>query len=307
MLQRKYALGLVLAVLGFTAAASGAETLESVEKKITEQLGKYKTLRLKSKLTSNVQTEAVKMKTMADSVAEYARRPGGKWVSRTESATKISRKIGDNAEEKDEAKVLSIYDGESFYVLTEMPKQKSAMKMQPDPKSNVNPLDGKGLFNLLHEYYDVKLLPDESVDGQAVYVIEATPKKRDNADGNQGKVLSYYDKKTGVAIKSVMYDKAGKVTGTSMTTDVKPDVDIPADRFVFKAPPGVEVMDMTKMAAAASQSAEKEAKESEASSEPAKDKETKEQPATPEAPKEKETKPKDTKKPLKGLLDRLKP
>ncbi len=57
--------------------------------------------------------------------------------------------------------------------------------------------------------------------------------------------LTWYDKSTGVCLKSVSKDDKGKVVSTSVTTDVKIDPSIAADRFVFKAPDGVAVSDMT--------------------------------------------------------------
>ncbi len=56
----------------------------------------------------------------------------------------------------------------------------------------------------------------------------------------------YFDKATGVMVKSVSKNVAGKVTMESLTTDLKVNSSISADRFVFTAPEGVEVMDLTK-------------------------------------------------------------
>lgn len=292
------------ALLGFTVAASGAETLESVEKKIAEQLAKHKTLCFKSKSTSDIQTAGMKMKMTAASTNEFARRPENKWVSRTESKTSTARAIGDEKEEKEDATTLAIFDGQFMYVLTEMPKQKTAMKMKPDPKSSINPLDGKAMFEQLHKDYDLKLLPDETVDGKDTYAIEAVAKKREEAGEVFAKVVNCYDKKTGVAVKSVVYDKAGKVMTTSTTTDIKTDADIPADRFVFKAPPGVEVMDMTKLDVTQTEAAAQEGKQAKESSSEAKPQESKQEPVKEQAPKEE--KPKESKKPpIKGLLDKL--
>ena len=306
MTQRKLALGLTAAILGFTATAYGAETLESVEKKIADQFTKYKTLRLKQKSTSEMQTDQIKMKVTSESTSEYARRPANKWASRIEAKMKTVRKVGDQKEEKEDSSMLSVYDGQFAYTLTEVPNYKSAVRSKPDPKHNMNPLDGKALLDLMHKDYNCKLLPDETLDGKDAYVIEATAKKPSEAPGVPVRFVSWYEKKTGVAIKTVTYDKAGKAVSTTITTAVEPDADIPADRFVFKTPPGVKLADAAEPVTAENQPTAKEQEQPKESPASPKADEAKEQP-TKEEPKKEEAKPKDSKKAIKGLFDKLKP
>ena len=56
----------------------------------------------------------------------------------------------------------------------------------------------------------------------------------------------YYCKKTGIQLKSVDLNLAGEVVRERVVTDLKVNEDIPADRFVFKPPPGIKVVDHTK-------------------------------------------------------------
>jgi outer membrane lipoprotein-sorting protein len=43
-----------------------------------------------------------------------------------------------------------------------------------------------------------------------------------------------------------VFETGGKKISSTVTTDFKLNAEIPADRFAFKAPAGVEMMDLTK-------------------------------------------------------------
>ena len=49
-----------------------------------------------------------------------------------------------------------------------------------------------------------------------------------------------------MSVKNVSYNGDGKVTSTTITTEVKIDEKVDPSQFVFKAPPGVTVQDLTK-------------------------------------------------------------
>jgi outer membrane lipoprotein-sorting protein len=135
-----------------------------------------------------------------------------------------------------------------MYTISDVGGQKMAMKMKPSPEmAGADPLNSESAFKAMGKDFNLKVLPDAAVDGKDAWVIEATPKDSKNAE-MMTKMVTYYDKKTGLPIKSVGYGKDGKVVNTMTISDIKTNADIPADRFVFKAPPGVEVMDMTKVA-----------------------------------------------------------
>ena len=205
-----------------------------------------------------------------------------------ESKSSGTTKIGDQAETKTETKTLMIADGEFCYTLSETAGQKMAMKMKLDPSKNNTSKEG---FEQMHKDYNLKLLPDEKIDGKEVYVIEATPKKAKPDTTEVSKF--FYAQETGVLVKSVMESKGeqSKSTITSLMSDVKPNADIKPERFVFKAPEGVMVMDMTKIDTAP-------AVETAPAEEPAA-KEQEEKKAEPEAaPKEEK---KEDKKPKIGL------
>ena len=234
----------LVAGLVFSGAARAADTLEDIEKKILAQAEKNKTLSARTATSSEIEATGMRMKSKAEGTYEVARR-GEKTLLRMESKSSGTTKIGDQPETKSEDKSLVIADGEFYYTLTETAGQKMAMKMKLDPsKSSVTSKEG---FDQMHKNYNLKLLPDEKIEGQEVYVIEATPKKAQPDTTELNKY--YYAKETGVLVKAVTESKGeqSKSKVTFSLSEVKPNADIKPERFVFKAPEGVAVMDMTKI------------------------------------------------------------
>jgi outer membrane lipoprotein-sorting protein len=295
--------------VGCLATVALGATLESVEKEIAEKSLAHKSMQFKMTMLQDITTEEMKMKSTSDSTMEYMQK-GNTWNFRMESKTVGTQQVKGQPEQKDESRVLSICDGQFVYTLTESKDQKTAMKTKIDPKQNT--MDAKALFDVLHEDNNIKLLPDETVDGKAVYVIEATPKKAEE-NSLYSKSLYYYQKDTGISVKYAAYDKAGKPVMTWTATDIRLDVDIPADRFVFKAPEGVQVMDMTQTqqesTASTSTPPDTTKEETNKSAQPeqkekADQKEKEEKPADAQAKDAKKDKKED--KGAKGILNKIK-
>jgi hypothetical protein len=118
------------------------------------------------------------------------------------------------------------------------------MKMKLPEKVNT-PV--KDMFTELRKDNELKLLPDEKVDGKAAYVIEATPKRP--VPDTTTAIKLYYRRDDGVMVKTMTSMKSPqmKMTSTAEMTDIKLNPDVKPERFVFKAPDGVEVQDMTKL------------------------------------------------------------
>ncbi len=244
MMRRAVGMAAVV-ILGCVLSARAAETVESLQKKIGEQTGKYKTLQYNVHMV----TEGAGMPKSVGDGQFQAIRKGDKSLTRMETRSRMTFKAGDQ-EQTQEYTSTMINDGEYIYTLNDAAGQKMAMKMKPDPRMAGNdPLNSEAAFMAMTKDFNVKVLPDAAVDGKDAWVLELTPKDKDKGGNNPlSRMVTWYDKKTGLPIKSVGYDKDGKVLNTMTISDVKTNVSIPADRFVFKAPPGVEVMDMTKAA-----------------------------------------------------------
>lgn len=260
----------LVALLGVQGLALG-ETLESVEKALAEKMAARKTLKFKQKTRSDMKTPEMRLQVDADSVVTYARKPENGWASRIESKTRTVHTMKDQPETKQDGKMLTIADGKHMYILTETPEVTSAMKQKLDGLTALNPFDVKAQFAEQRKQFDLKLMPDEKIEGVECYAIESVPKK-DGPNAEQmaavfSRAVNYYDKKTGVSVKGLVYDKDGKVTTTTVTSDVTFDEAVADDQFVFKAPPGVEVVDMTQM----QQEAQGQTEQAQATEAPAQD------------------------------------
>lgn len=285
-----------LGIMLLTIPAMAADTIESVKKAWIEQVDKTKSVTFK--MTSKSEIEMGAMKTKMDSEGNMEmERKDGKVKFRSEMKMKTSQ----GSDPAQDSKMLSVCDGEFIYILNDMPQMKSAMKQKAD--KNMATL-GKEQWESLEKDNDLKLLPDEKVDGKDCWVIEATPKKKASPD-DKSKVQMWYGKDSGLSLKSTSYDAAGKQTSVTTITDVKLNVDIPADHFVFKAPEGVQVIDMTNMGGdkPADAKADEPKKDAPKADEPKKDEPKKDEPKKDE-PKKDEPKKDEPKKPpvkLPGL------
>lgn len=227
----------LLASLGLGALlavpALAEQKLEDVTKAISEANAKVKSY------TAKMKTEAEMMgNKMTSEMTMEIMRKDGKILSHTE--TKGQMQMG---ETKMEQNATSVCDGEFIYVLSESMGQKNAMKMKYDPKQTG---DAESMLKEYTKQYDVKLLADEKVGDVDCYALEG--KAKDGAAaGGPAKQNLYFCKKTGILMKATGFDKDGKQMMSATTSDLKLDAEIKKERFEFKAPEGVQVMDMTNM------------------------------------------------------------
>ena len=166
-------------------------------------------------------------------------RKGDTVLVRMEMSATMTQSFGGQTQEVKSTSTM-INDGKFMYTMSDNDGQKSAMKMKAPEVSAGGIREG---FQACGRTSRSKVLPEETVAGHDCVVVEAVAKQ---TEGNpMVKQLNYFAKDLGMAIKTVGYDKDGKVTFTSETTDIKVGADVSPDRFVFQAPPGVEVMDMS--------------------------------------------------------------
>ena len=222
---------LVCLLLVFSSGVLAAETLESVEKQIIARWSKLTSLTAKTTMVMNMQG----MSMTSEGTIECMKR-GDKELLRMEMTMKQSM----GGQSKDTAMSV-IMDGEYVYNMTEMMGHKRAMKQKPD--SFRGAVGGKRVFEDLKREHELKLLPDEKVDGQAVFVIKATPKGAKPKPYTNSK--NFFAKDTGIMVKMIGVDAGGNEVMTMTVSDVKRNPEIDPDRFVFKAPEGVQVMDVT--------------------------------------------------------------
>jgi outer membrane lipoprotein-sorting protein len=239
-MKRLVACGLGVAVVLLSSGAVLADTLETVEKTIVEKAANTQSQQARITTMQRMQTPQMSYDSQGETTYEFLKK-GDKWLSRTESKTTSSSSVA-GKEHKQNTTMLVIDDGEFVWTLSEMDGQKSVMKSRSE--ANRALLTDKAYFDNLRKDFELKLLPDETVDGRATWPIQATP-RQPAAEGMIAMLLNYFDKETGVCIKTVGKDSSGKEVMTSVTKDIKVNPTLAADRFVFKVPEGVAVMDMT--------------------------------------------------------------
>ena len=234
-----------MCILGLFSANVSAESIDDVKKKIHDKLSSYKTMQFKTKTTTDMTNEQFSMKSDSTSNIEAAKK-GDKVLSRMEMTTKGETKFSGQSQKTDSNMVV-VCDGDYIYTYSDAQGMKSATKQKVDKNNFTNFFDHMNSWKQMEQTHTFKLAPDETVDGKPCWVIESNMKNAPAGMPAQGKSLSYYDKSTGISLKSVAYDDKGKVTTTSTTTDIKLDGSIPPDKFVFKAPAGVEVVDQAEL------------------------------------------------------------
>jgi outer membrane lipoprotein-sorting protein len=238
-MTRRVGLFLVAGVAcGFAVHVVRAEDLAAVEKHIADAWAKHHSLTAKINMTTSMGMGDSKMEGKGEGSIEFLRK-GDKLYLRQELKNTIAQPGSPDA--KMETSTQTIVDGENAWQLSEMMGQKSAVKSNIDPRMTTDP---KAFFAEFSKDNELKLLPDETVDGKKTYVIEMTPKEK--TPGATYKTACYFDRDAGFVIKTVTLGPDNKPSVVMTYSDVKYDVDIPMDHFKFTPPPGVEVQDMTK-------------------------------------------------------------
>ncbi|MBL0928025.1 MAG: outer membrane lipoprotein carrier protein LolA [Phycisphaerales bacterium] len=213
------------------------EDLAAVEKKIGEAFAKVKSAKAKLTLTQDMKMGEMSMQGKGNGTIEFVR-DGDKLKSRMELKNAQNMKMGES-ENKSESEVLQITDGQFNWVLSSSAGQKQAMKTKADSNSSADP---STMLGQMKKDSDVVLAADETIDGRKVWVLEATP-KQPNPMISKNRV--YFCQETGMLVRLESLDKDNKAINTMSFSDLEVNPTIAADRFVFTAPEGVTVQDMT--------------------------------------------------------------
>lgn len=305
----------LVAVLN-VACVHAADELDAIEAKMKALWDGFTSLSYDSVTKMDNSTDQFTYKMDSTGTNEMAKAGEKKWKMRSDSKTLTVQKIAGQPETKSES-ITQIYsDGETMYNYTESQGAKNATKVKIPKES---PDVSESFIKTMRPHYDLKLLPEETVEGMPCWVIQATPKQAE-ARANGGTMKYCISKDNGMTVLMEMKDAAGKVMSVTTIKNVKVNPTIAADRFVFTAPPGVVVQDadaLNAQAKAAQEAAQAQAAEAQkkndeaakkeepaktetatAKEEPAKTEPAKTETAKTEEPKKKEEK-KDTKTKIK--------
>lgn len=228
----------IFALAGLPAFSE--QTLETVEKEVDALWSKI------NSFTANITTDAavpmgpLEMKTRAAGTVECLKQ-GDKSLFRLDIINKISGlPVGG------EQKVLSVFDGQHVYSQVDMMGMTQAVKMVPDGK-NQGPAAGGSMFAAFREQGEVKLLPDGTVNGKPVYIVEITPNEDVKASAPMAisKMRAYISKELGLQLKMEVLGENGEPMSTTVYDNIAINVALSPERFVYTAPEGVKVQEKT--------------------------------------------------------------
>lgn len=140
-------------------------------------------------------------------------------------------------------KILKIYDGEFLYELQEMHAGAVAHKRRARPGA-VQFIGGEHLIAQIHRYDDVRLLDDQIMGEEVMYVY------RTSKDGGRIRADYYIHQRTGLLHILILADDDRGFTSRTTFNEFYLNGFIPKDRFEFKVPEGVEIKDLTQSVSA---------------------------------------------------------
>ncbi len=140
-----------------------------------------------------------------------------------------------------QSSISIVSNGLLVFTLTENLTEKTAVKNLSEPTQSFAAC--KAFFDSLFRENYVQLLPDEKLDGKEVWVIESKPKTPKRIQ--PAKTVNYILKDCGLRVKTTGHDQNGVRVQLSLLSEIKLDTPLKPDRFVFSAPKGVRVVDLT--------------------------------------------------------------
>lgn len=215
-----------------------ADDLEAVEKRIVEAWGKHKSMTAKITTANHMQAGDTTIDAKGEGTIETARE-GDKQFIRMELKNTMVRKTGEQESKMDQPTTV-IADGEFAYTTSEAMGRPMVVKTKIDSTMTGEP---KAILDQFRKLYELKLMPEETLDGRKVFVIAGTPKEKAPVPGAPVKMVLNFDQEHGVLLKAAGLAEDGKPMSTMAYSDVKFDVKLDPDRFKFKAPEGVEIID----------------------------------------------------------------
>lgn len=212
-----------------------ADTIEQLQKKLAGSYAKVHSLSAKTSVSQDFKMQGLAYKAQSNGRFELLRQ-GGIMLFRMEMESKTVQQMGKNRSEV-EGTSLIIDDGKFVYNYTVNNGAKSAIRA-PSTRST----DPVSMLKNVAKTYDLKVLPEDVVDGAACYVVEARIK--DPTTSPMFRQVFYLRKDVSILAKMIAYDNNGRQVATNLAKDIEVDAKIDPDRFKFEAPPGVEVIEV---------------------------------------------------------------
>ena len=241
MRTRTTLIGLGCALL-LAATVQAGDTLESVEKRLGAQWEKLSSMSARFDLVRKEIRDGVPMTTSGQGKFESLKYDDRRLYrtdldSRTQPDDKSTKGISEKS-------ATMIDDGVYLYTLSTRTTRPvpAAVKMVSQPGGLGG--NGKAMLGLMRKTHDLRLLPDQSISKQACYVVEATRKGAPR--GGAVRKMIFFRRADGIVLEMRGFDARGEQIMTMTYRDIKLNPKIDPRRFIFKAPPGVKIVDRTK-------------------------------------------------------------
>ncbi len=238
MMRTRFVLFLA-ALPAFSGLPALAQDLEAVQAKIREAWSRHRSMTATMRMESHrVQGDSI-IDGQGEGRLEILRK-GDQYAYRVETVTKMSRTTADEQPTM-EMRVTVIVDGESEYLIRESMGQKFYVKVPVNPNLSVVP---QTVFDNLASRGQLRLLPEQMIDNQKVYVIESI--HRQPSETGLVRMVAYFLQDSGALLRTEGYDANNNNTEAFLYGGFQFDGNLDPQRFVFEAPPGVNVIDRTK-------------------------------------------------------------
>lgn len=240
----------VLAVLGIGyfgyRSYANRETIEQVQAKILDAWSKADAYSATLSLSGQMKQGNMTMNVTGGASLDFMKKDTSA-LFRLEGSTSIS-----GLAVPMDATLLVVSDGTSAYIQYSMMGNQMVMKFPVPPMGEMPPNAASLFFDKFKTEMDMRLLREEVLEGQPSYVIEMTPKpgsQTASAVSKSGKELGkakvYFTKDFKSQVRCVFLDKSAAPMITLSLKNIDFHPSLSPERFAFKPPAGVEVMDMS--------------------------------------------------------------
>lgn len=227
---------ILIALVVLSTCAAQAAGLEEIQQRILKAYQDVRSLSATLNVETRVGTGQLQREVATSGEFQFLRHDG-----QTRTRTDVQSTTQWQGQDVAAQTVLRIHDGACQYVLTTTGDRSYAYKIE---SKGLQDHDPRKIFLDLKRDYDVAVRPEESIGGRNTYVIEGRTKAGQSPP--YPRVRYYFDTRTGLMIKSIGYDKKNEPAQTATLTNLTINERIDPDRFVFRPPPGVEVVDETR-------------------------------------------------------------
>lgn len=238
--------GWALAACGVALGVMGCErarprTLEAVRKDLVRRFDAVRTFTADLKVSTDVRLPDGMTRTEVTDTLEYLRKDGKLYYHQEGRTTGLEIK-NDGRSRKFDARHTTVADGEQVYTFGDAFGQPNIHKMKQSEEHET--FGGGVLLARLERLYELELLPDEQLDGTAVYVISGTSQEGEKARGLDEQVKYYFGKDDGIVRRCDLLTRDGMSKIIMTLHNVRINVPLTADRFVFRPPPDIPVVDV---------------------------------------------------------------